>query len=244
MRCKSIKKPEPVCRFPAWRVIQVQLISTWSTVDVFAEASTMRLTGQHRHIYRLPASLTDLRWTSTAAFRHENVRTTGSGHSPFTYEEPSRRFSCQTRSQQQENLQRWRLGGRANRRQSITCEFCCGNHTHTNSDVGPYHQKLWNLIVFPSWHLLHCLLHVRYLLVILRYLHSSNFASVVRNIINPPKSSGAYEDCWAFEFSHTAPLDYFRRISRSQWMSENDLRHFSCFFMLWDLPTTQISTLR
>ena len=73
----------------------------------------------------------------------------------------------------------WRTGGAAGGRtwrmnpavQRSVLLFTA--HPH---GVGPHHQKLWNLLVFPSWRLR--LLRVWLLFFILRYLCSSSFTSV------------------------------------------------------------------
>ena len=73
----------------------------------------------------------------------------------------------------------WRTGGAAGGRtwrmnpavQRSVLLFTAPPH-----GVGPHHQKLWNLLVFPSWRLR--LLRVWLLFFILRYLCSSSFTSV------------------------------------------------------------------
>ena len=50
---------------------------------------------------------------------------------------------------------------------------------HIDTCVGPYRQKLWNLIVFPRSLLCLRQLCVWYLFFILRYLYSSSFTSAV-----------------------------------------------------------------
>ncbi|CAB1439771.1 unnamed protein product [Pleuronectes platessa] len=115
MRCKSIKKPEPVCRFPAWRVIQRPQVNFYNPLSDMEMSKQQGLDILLSHL-KNPA-----------------------GDYPVRHIHNSRKIS-----------KGWRLGGREYRRQSNTYKFCCGNHTHTNRDVGPYHQKLSNLIVFPS----------------------------------------------------------------------------------------------
>ena len=73
----------------------------------------------------------------------------------------------------------WRTGGAAGGRtwrmnpavQRSVLLFTAPPH-----GVGPHHQKIWNLLVFPSWRLR--LLRVWLLFFILRYLCSSSFTSV------------------------------------------------------------------
>ena len=73
----------------------------------------------------------------------------------------------------------WRTGGAAGGRtwrmnpavQRSVLLFTAPPH-----GVGPHHQKLWNLLVFPSWRLR--LLRVWLLFFILRSLCSSSFTSV------------------------------------------------------------------
>ena len=122
---------------------------------------------------------------------------TQSGLSQESYEERSRRFSSQTRSQQYKHLQSVQVGvGSAwRRRQDVLYEFDSRAHVfvYINTSVGPDHQK-------PSTHIVSCK-HTAPL------FHSELFSSffqfhlgrIVRNLINSPTCS------------HSAPLGNFKR---------------------------------
>ena len=73
----------------------------------------------------------------------------------------------------------WRTGGAAGGRtwrMNPAVERSVLLFTAPPHGVGPHHQKLWNLLVFPSWRLR--LLRVWLLFFILRSLCSSSFTSV------------------------------------------------------------------
>ena len=73
----------------------------------------------------------------------------------------------------------WRTGGAAGGRtwrMNSAVERSVLLFTAPPHGVGPHHQKLWNLLVFPSWRLR--LLRVWLLFFILRSLCSSSFTSV------------------------------------------------------------------
>ena len=120
----------------------------------------------------------------------------------------SSRLSGPTRSHQQEHVGNIQVRGGACRARGGACRAAGGGTWRINSavdrsvllftarphGVGPHHQKIWNLLVFPRWRLR--LLRVRLLFFILRSLCSSSFMETFpsKGLSHtpppPPNSSG------------------------------------------------------
>ena len=148
----------------------------------------------------------------------------------------------QTRSQQ-ENIHNIKARGGVRIEQAGGRTQCNNVFVHIDPGVGPYHQMLLNRVAFPCLHLpqhlLYGTLDISVLFVFFSFaicLCYQLFWTLFYGTGHKSSEKFTEQLTQTFAFSHLAPLDSFRKISRVQCKSESSYT----LILVWLLNTSWI----